>query len=302
MARARVLRISSVFVLIVPLALAAMYVSSAGGQTLSSTRVVGLTPEQAEILSHMSLVDLPDGQGGVVRTIRITGVNVQIVNGLETTESTNGLGNLIVGYQELGNEREPDERTGSHYVVVGRRNNYSSSGGVVFGESNIGAGQYATVSGGRRNKADGPWSSIGGGGFNRASGQQAVVSGGTFNWSGSGSTVIVGGSGNQAIPAGEGGAGNEAVVVGGYDNRSRGQGSVIVGGRYNETTANYSSILAGISNFCIGDSQGGGSFCAIVGGETNSTAATTAATVGGGLNRSATGPHDWTAGSLFEDQ
>lgn len=299
MERARVLRISSVFVLIVPLALAAMYVSSAGGQTLSSTRVVGLTPEQAEILSHMSLVDLPDGQGGMVRTIRITGVNVQVVNGLGTTESTNGVGNLIVGYQELGNEIEPDLRSGSHYVVVGRRNNYSSYAGIVAGESNIGGGQYASVNGGRRNEADGPWSSVAGGGFNRASGQQAVVSGGSFNWSGADSTAVVGGSGNFAGPNG---MGNASVAVGGFDNRVRGQGAVVVGGRWNETTANYSGILSGIHNLCMGDSEGGGSFCAIVGGESNTTAITHAATVGGGLNRSATGPHDWSAGSLFEDQ
>jgi len=59
----------------------------------------GLTPEQAEILSHMSIVTPPE-MGGK-KTIRISGVNVQIVNGLNRTSTTNGTGNLIVGYQEL---------------------------------------------------------------------------------------------------------------------------------------------------------------------------------------------------------
>ncbi len=47
-----------------------------------------LTEEQREILSHMSIVELPmggDEQGndlGTAKTIRFTGVNVQVVNGL----------------------------------------------------------------------------------------------------------------------------------------------------------------------------------------------------------------------------
>ena len=48
-------------------------------------RPIGLTPEQSEILSHMEIVYLQDGQGGQAKTIRITGVNVQIVNGLGAT-------------------------------------------------------------------------------------------------------------------------------------------------------------------------------------------------------------------------
>ena len=255
----------------------------------------------AEFFNYVSFVDLDDGQGGTARTLRFEGINVQIVNGMSSTETANGVGNLIVGYQELGNEVEPDARTGSHYVVVGRRHNYTAYGGLIAGESNSGSGSYACAPGGRRNRAQGSWSSVCGGGYNSATGQGAVVLGGDYNWSGSDGTVVVGGSGNHAIPAGGGGAGNKAVVVGGFDNRSKGQGSVIVGGRYNETTANYSAILAGTSNTCFGDSQGGGSFCAIVGGEGNSTATTTAATVSGGLNRSASGEHDWAAGSLYEN-
>jgi len=260
-----------------------------------------ITPEQREILSHMRIVYLDDGTGNQLKTIRVTGVNLQLVNGSGDTESQNGLGNLIVGYEEPGNAREPDNRTGSHCVVVGRRNNYSSYGGIVAGESNIIAGPYASITGGRSNKSDDAWSVIGGGGFNLASGQGAAVYGGSFNAALSDGSVVLGGAGNQAAAAGSGGAGNAAVVVGGFDNSSEGQGSVVVGGQYNKTTANYSAIVAGTSNECFGDSSGGGSFCCIVGGDNNSTATTTAATVGGGANRSATGPDDWVAGGLFED-
>src|SRR4029434_14516 len=68
----------------------------------------------------------------------ITGANLRIVNGLGTTDTTNGLGNLIVGYNELRNNiccppLPPDNRTGSHNIVVGKQHNFSSFGGLVVG-------------------------------------------------------------------------------------------------------------------------------------------------------------------------
>src|SRR5262245_54348380 len=93
----------------------------------------GLTPEEVrlltDVLPHLSVVPLDDGQGGSNPTIRFSGVNVQVVNGLGATNgnpadpgslakiSVNGLGNLIVGYQERcpATEGIPrDVRTGSH--------------------------------------------------------------------------------------------------------------------------------------------------------------------------------------------
>jgi hypothetical protein len=45
----------------------------------------------------------------------ITGANLRIVNGQGSTETTNGLGNLIVGYNEPRDETGSfDVRTGSH--------------------------------------------------------------------------------------------------------------------------------------------------------------------------------------------
>src|SRR4030095_1329950 len=76
----------------------------------------------------------------------ITGANLRIVNGLGDTETTNGLGNLIVGYNEQRNDRfAPDVRTGSHSVVVGSRNNFSSFGGLVVGDFNEISGAFASV-------------------------------------------------------------------------------------------------------------------------------------------------------------
>ena len=66
-----------------------------------------------------------------VNEVVITGANLRIVNGLGSTETTNGLGNLIVGYNELRNTQAdptlpPNVRTGSHNVVVGEELNFSS--------------------------------------------------------------------------------------------------------------------------------------------------------------------------------
>src|SRR5215510_2543918 len=54
----------------------------------------------------------------------ITGANLRIVNGLESTDTINGVGNLIVGYNEPP-VLLPANRTGSHNLVVGNRNNFS---------------------------------------------------------------------------------------------------------------------------------------------------------------------------------
>lgn len=81
--------------------------------TLNEERLICLTPEQEEILSHMSIVFLDDGSGNLVnKTIRFERINVQVVNGLDATNGfpldpdsvdpldvrVNGVGNLIVGY------------------------------------------------------------------------------------------------------------------------------------------------------------------------------------------------------------
>ncbi len=117
---------------------------------------------------------------GVTRelnTIKFSGVNVQIVNGSGTTFGTvDGLGNLIVGYNEI--RLTGDDRTGSHNIVVGVYNNYSSYGGFIAGTQNTSSGPYASVSGGYGGTASGSYSSVSGGYNNTAIGTSSSVSGG----------------------------------------------------------------------------------------------------------------------------
>jgi hypothetical protein len=61
----------------------------------------------------------------------ITGKNVSIVDGSGQTIGPNGpsgLGNLTIGYNEL-RDFGGDLRTGSHNLILGRGNNYSSGAG-----------------------------------------------------------------------------------------------------------------------------------------------------------------------------
>ncbi len=132
--------------------------------------------------------------------LTITGVNVHIVSGSGrtddgTVEGTDyedpktgnvttiplnkhltGLGNLIIGYDAKGSFRG-DVRTGSHNLVLGDANNYSSYGGLITGVDNSTSGPYASVSG-EENVASGSASSISGGFSNVASGPHTSVSGG----------------------------------------------------------------------------------------------------------------------------
>jgi hypothetical protein len=126
------------------------------------------------------------------------GCNVHVRSGGGATDAPeNGLGNLIIGYNEDADSifGGPAVRTGSHNLVVGPGHTYSSHGGLVAGHSNAVTGSNASVSGGQNNTASnfsasvsggvsntaiGIWASVSGGGGNTASGDYAGVSGGEF--------------------------------------------------------------------------------------------------------------------------
>ena len=94
-----------------------------------------------------------------------SGVNLHVESGSGTTAEAGaptGLGNLIVGYNEMPMPTG-GSRIGSHNLVVGPSHAFSSTGGAVFGDNNLISGQSATVLGGNHNSATGPDSSILGG-------------------------------------------------------------------------------------------------------------------------------------------
>ena len=262
-----------------------------------------VTEEQLEILSHMSIVFLDDGMGNTIKTIRITGVNVQVVNGMDDTETTNGAGNLIIGYNEDAPE-VVENRSGSHNLVVGIDHTFNSYGGFIAGFGNNITAPYASVSGGRDNSASGSYASVSGGKDNRANGLGSSVSGGRDNTASSNQATVSGGFDNTASglqSSVSGGAGNTASgphssVSGGAVNTAIGGSSSVSGGGDNEASGPQSSVSGGFNNTASGflSSVSGGRQCTV---NVNGFYAS----VSGGLNRSVSGEDDWAAGSLFED-
>jgi hypothetical protein len=133
-------------------------------------------PERLAVLEHKLTALTFDA---ATNEVRITGANLRLVNGLGATETTNGTGNLLVGYPEPGDGGETGQ-PGSHNVVVGTQHRFSSFGGLVVGRQNELRGAFAAVSGGSGNTASGEFSSVSGGQNRTATGAFDWVAGSLF--------------------------------------------------------------------------------------------------------------------------
>ena len=109
-----------------------------------------------------------DGLNGP--NIIFTGANIHILSGEGATDGTlNGLGNLIIGYdEEPAGGLATGDRGGSHNVVIGQKHKFSSFGGFVAGTNNIVSGAASSVAGGENNTASGAASVVIGGTGNSA--------------------------------------------------------------------------------------------------------------------------------------
>lgn len=280
------------------------------------------TSQVMAVESYLTVDETTDPRGPLVQ---LTGVNLQIVNGLDGTDTINGLGNLIVGYDEVntmtGFNRCSDgaysdqatcegagavwsntHKSGSHYLVLGSENSYSQFGGLVAGHRNATTRNYATVTGGYLNLAAGEYSSVSGGQVNFSRGAYSSVSGGGAN-SASGDFSSISG-GHQSIASGD-----YSSISGGNYNQATGNNASVSGGRSNTASGWESSVGAGYENDAIGRSssvQGGrtndatGDYSSISGGY-NNTASGIRSSISGGETTGATGPDDWAAASLYED-
>ncbi len=125
------------------------------------------------------LSNLLQGVSRQKNELTFSGINLHIVNGTGNTEGqVNGLGNLIVGYNEPRTGGHVAKHTGSHNVIIGSMHSYSSYGGLVAGSTNTITGKYSSVSGGQWNTASGDYSSVSGGHLSSAKGKYSTVNGG----------------------------------------------------------------------------------------------------------------------------
>ena len=147
-------------------------------------------PAELETLDRVLLhVNYVEGGIGGKPTIQFFGVNVQVVNGEGKTESVNGEGNLVIGYDENAGRTQ----TGSHNLILGEQQAFSSFGGLVAGYGNTISGREASVSGGALNTASGFYTAITGGMHNTARVEAASVQGGSNNLAESRFASIFGG-------------------------------------------------------------------------------------------------------------
>lgn len=195
-------------------------------------------------------------------------VNLHVRNGTGVTRfnNGNGLGNLIIGYNEEPGLNygllQPGERSGYHNLIIGVENRFlaNANSGIVQGEGNTIGNANASAIGGDGNKALADSSAVFGGGHNIANGPEAVTVGGWENVADGFWSTLVGGTNNNTPNS----ANRYTVVLGGQNNTATGLSSSVVGGQNNAASGNWSSVS-------------------------------------GGIDRQANGDHDWAAGSLWED-
>jgi hypothetical protein len=250
-------------------------------------------------------VDISDPSKPVVR---IVGANLQVVNGLGSTETKNGVGNLIVGYDEAAFNGTTarakfcsdgiyadeatclsaaetwgdSQKSGSHYIVGGEANSYTQSGGLVVGYGNVSNAIYSSVSGGYSGTASGKWSSVSGGYSNEASGISSSVSGGRVNDASGIDSSVSGGEDNTA-------SGDVSSVSGGEDNTASGYYASVSGGYGNKASGSRSSVSGGFSNTASG-------FRSSVSGGCSNTASGSRSSVSGGTANEASGSQSSVSG------
>jgi hypothetical protein len=181
-------------------------------------------------------------------TIKFSGVNVQIVNGEGKTATVNGEGNVVIGYDESEATEKPEstEKGGSHNLILGNYQTYTSYGGIIAGLKNTISGPWASVTGGEDNTASNFYTSVTGGYNNTASGHESSVSGGRGNKAEAEWSSISGGGGNTA-------SGNASSISGGNNNTASALYSSISGGELNTTKGNFAWVGGGYKNTAEGE-------------------------------------------------
>ncbi len=201
------------------------------GVTASSTSIskrVKTLEKQIKALNTLFLApNTVDGEPFVQREgndLILTGLNLHIRNGQGSTfggpandpavfGTPNGLGNLIVGYNE---NQGAFPRGAAHSVIIGRDHGYRGYGQLVAGWRNDARGNSASIIGGMDNRADGFVSSVSGGTQNNSFFTRSAVSGGVGNLASGDCSAASGGQSNVA-------SGTASTIGGGLSRTAAGE-------------------------------------------------------------------------------
>jgi hypothetical protein len=186
-------------------------------------QVTALQKSPVQALANYVSVDYSVENGVKAPNVTFHGVNVHIVNGSGNTMNINGLGNLIIGYDEVVGQPslQPGDRGGSHNLVMGTGNKFNASSwsGIVNGDNNLIGAQESVILTGANNSVN----------TNVSPGYSAygvIVTGFDQTVFDAQASVIVGGSSNNI------GYIND-VILGGINNNNGGVYSVVLGGANN---------------------------------------------------------------------
>merc|ERR1711957_698119 len=240
------------------------------------------TDAEREQMPFLDCINTDDSDAD---NIYFDGCNVHVRSGEGSTRATtNGKGNLIIGYNEprdslmevpesaegLATKVEAS-RFGSHNLIIGDLHEYTSYGGIVTGVKNRISNAFSAVVGGYKNAASGKFSTVTGGSLNEATGYGSFISGGYFNTASGELASISGGEYNTAT-------GISSSISGGWGNTATGYSSSISGGSGNTASGKYSLVLGGKSNVAQGEAA------VVTGGIRNKAIGELASVVGGKKN------------------
>jgi hypothetical protein len=203
------------------------------GECAAKTTSVELPPtaELATLRGILPYINYVESGIGGKPTIQFDAANVQIVSGTGSTGITNGRGNLVIGYDENGGKHE---QTGSHNLILGEEQTFTSYGDILGGGKNVGNSQSSIV-GGRENTTNGPYASAIGGTGNIASGEGSTIDGGRENVTTVAWASTSGGYKNEVKS-------NYGWIGGGYKNKVNSIAASIFGGKELITEKEYEAI------------------------------------------------------------
>jgi hypothetical protein len=216
----------------------------------------------------------------------ITGANLHIRNEGGATDTTNGLGNLILGYHELGFN---NDRSGSHNILIGKYLNYGSYGGILTGEDNSVKDAYGTILSSYGCNSTMSFNATIAAGYSTINANRsAIVAGDSHTLNGHFSGIL--GGQLNTIATGV----TYSAGVGGYNNKIlSGAHNTNLGGYWNQNCGSSSTISAGYQGL-IKPGVAAGS---ISGGDTN-TVQHNYSTVGGGHDLNTTINSQFKGGGL----
>src|SRR5665213_2496818 len=189
--------------------------------------------EQHQLLAILPYLKYVASGVGGKPTIQVSGANLQILNGEGKTNTNNGAGNVVIGYDEA-----PGRQEGSHNLMLGGAQSFRSYGTLIGGYHNTTSAPFSAALGGQFNEASAEFAVALGGEQNMASGTASTVSGGQVNASPGELSSVSGGEQNASSSLG-------SSVSGGKGNAASGEDASISGGRFNKTDGPYASVSGG---------------------------------------------------------